>query len=145
MGGLEIRRAEERDVLGIAEIWIGQMEAPPYSLTIDEEEATAAIRGYVSSVDLTVAEYEGSIVGFCAASLYRYIDGYRVWVSELFVRKGLEGRGIGSALIGSLESRFKSHGAKKLELLASEGAGAREFYQKRGFSMSSFRKFEKTL
>lgn len=142
---VETRRAEEKDVSVIAEIWISQMRSPPYNLAMSDDEALDAIRGYISSVDLTVAVLRDEVVGFCAASLYRYIDGYRVWISELHVRKGMERKGIGGALIRSLEERFRPHGARVLELLTHESSDASRFYEAKGFVATHFRKCEKSL
>jgi GNAT superfamily N-acetyltransferase len=142
---VETRPAKEQDASAIAEIWIGQMRSPPYNLTMSDDEALDAIRGYISSVDLTVAVLESEVVGFCAASLYRYIDGYRVWISELHVRKGMERQGIGGALIHSLEERFRPHGARVMELLSHESSDASRFYEAKGFVTTRFRKCEKRI
>jgi ribosomal protein S18 acetylase RimI-like enzyme len=79
-----------------------------------------------------VARAGGELVGFVAAD--------RESVSQLYVRRGWQGRGIGSALL----EWAKAQSGGSLWLYTFErNAGARRFYERRGFEIVE-RGFEPT-
>ena len=56
-----------------------------------------------------VAEAEGRVVGYCYATLYRARSAYRHTLeNSVYVREGMQGRGIGRALLEALLARCEA-------------------------------------
>lgn len=77
-----------------------------------------------------VAEEDGRIVGAVLGGF----DGRRGLVYHLATDPQYRNRGIASALMGELESRFRSKGCLKIYLLVTnDNNQAQDFYLKRGW------------
>jgi ribosomal protein S18 acetylase RimI-like enzyme len=76
-----------------------------------------------------VAKDQGKIVGILLGYLHSGVL-YIVWLG---VRKDSQGRGIGSALLDSVEKEFNKR-CHKIQLISATGLGARGFYEKNGYS-----------
>ncbi len=73
-------------------------------------------------------------------------DGRRGWVNHLAVEPTLRTRGVGRALLVTLEERLRAHGCLKVNLLvASDNTGVLGFYEKQGFQSSDVIFMEKWL
>jgi len=56
-------------------------------------------------------------------------------LDDVNVRPGLEGRGIGSAMIASLKAELKHLGVSRIDTATHfDNPGARRFYERHGFS-----------
>lgn len=64
------------------------------------------------------------------AAPFRKSTGGRVWLSNLYVREPLRGRGIGDALINQARAYARKHGVVTLWLFTDEW---QDFYRKRGW------------
>lgn len=65
-----------------------------------------------------------------------WFDGPVALLDELYVRPDLRGQGIGSAVMGALESEWRARGVRYVEINVDEGdAGAQRFYERHGFSV----------
>lgn len=73
-----------------------------------------------------VAELEGGVAGFCIAAA----DG-EVWA--LFVRPGLEGRGLGQALMAACVDWLAGLGVGEAVLETGAGTRAEAFYRRFGW------------
>jgi L-amino acid N-acyltransferase YncA len=80
-------------------------EAPPDAAEIGRRRADVlALR-----LPYLVAEAEGRVVGYCYATLYRTRSAYRHTLeNSVYVREGMQGRGIGRALLESLIERCEA-------------------------------------
>ena len=79
-----------------------------------------------------VALEDGKVVGTVMGGY----DGHRGWVYALAVDDQERHRGIGSALVDSIEEALKSLGCLKVNLqVVGANSGVVEFYEKLGFSV----------
>jgi L-amino acid N-acyltransferase YncA len=80
-------------------------EAPPDAAEIVRRRAEVlALR-----LPYLVAEAEGRVVGYCYATLYRTRSAYRHTLeNSVYVREGMQGRGIGRALLEALIERCEA-------------------------------------
>jgi L-amino acid N-acyltransferase YncA len=80
-------------------------EAPPDAAEIARRRAEVlALR-----LPYLVAEAEGRVVGYCYATLYRTRSAYRHTLeNSVYVREGMQGRGIGRALLEALIERCEA-------------------------------------
>ena len=92
-----------------------QLEAHPDAIDLPAEQ--------IENGDVLVAELDGHIAGF-AVLIGGELDG-------LFVEPDLWAQGIGSALVGEVVHEARRRG---LSLWVTANLGAREFYEKCGFS-----------
>lgn len=73
-------------------------------------------------------------------------DGRRGWVNHLAVEPALQTRGVGKALLETLEARLRQRGCLKVNLLvAGHNTGVLGFYEKQGFQSSNVIFMEKWL
>jgi len=80
---------------------------------------------------LLVAELKGKVVGYIHGEIVTYLlfAGREMLVSELFVRENVRGRGVGKALLSTIESEAVNQKCFRISVLNSR---ERESY-KRGF------------
>ena len=86
-----------------------------------------------------VAEKEGKVVGMCSIqTLISTAEGGLVGlVEDVVVRDGYRGNGIGNALMDAVGSWARSHGLKRLQLLADrDNTPALKFYESRGWNIT---------
>lgn len=90
-----------------------------------------------------VAESDGAIIG----SVIGGYDGRRGLIYHLAVAASFRGKGIGSSLMGEVESRLRAKGCLKCYLLVVEGnLEAEKYYQQRGWQpMDTVRLYGKEL
>ena len=124
---IDLRQAVPGDADAIAEIHTtARREAMPWLAVVHTDEET---RDWVANIvlpnqDVWVAEIDGEVVGYAA------IDGAEL--SDLYVRPGYQGRGIGTALL----EKAKELSPGQLGLWAFQrNDGARRFYERHGFEV----------
>ena len=140
---IEICKAEQRDVPGIAEIlqelgWFADITA----------ETPAETREYIAnelklcqaddSHAVLVARVAGeTVLGYVSVHWVPYLlhtgpDGY---ISELFIRDSARGQGIGSHLLETVEAEARRRGCTRLMLLniRQRESYQRGFYSKHGW------------
>ncbi|MFD1210548.1 GNAT family N-acetyltransferase [Arthrobacter sp. GCM10027362] len=79
----------------------------------------------------------GAPTGFAFLTLRPtpYYDGALAQLEELYVRPGLRGRGIGTALLTAAILRVRERGAAEVHINVDEvDADARRFYERHGFT-----------
>jgi phosphinothricin acetyltransferase len=140
---LAIRDATERDMVAVRDIYAHHVlhglasfeEEPP---TIAELLARrAAVLGL--GLPYLVAERAGEIVGYSYASSYRTRPAYRYTVEDsVYVRDGLAGNGIGSALLQALIARCETGPWRQmLAVIGDSGnAGSIALHRRMGFHVS---------
>jgi GNAT superfamily N-acetyltransferase len=74
-----------------------------------------------------VAEAAGEMVGFAALD----VGSASIWA--LFVAPDAEARGVGSLLLGAVESHARQVGLSRLRLSTGSGTRAETFYERRGW------------
>jgi L-amino acid N-acyltransferase YncA len=113
---MEIRAARADDATAIADIYnIGIRERTSTLETREREPAEIAARLGLERHPFLVAELEGRVAGWAAASEYSGRDVYAgVAECSVYVDPELRGRGVGAALLEALATECARRGLHKL-------------------------------
>ena len=107
-------------------------EVPPSLAEIQTRRASVLQLG----LPYLVAELDGRVVGYSYATAYRARPAYRYTIEDsVYVEDGLNGRGIGSALLGELIARCE-HGPWRQMLAVigdSDNLGSIALHRRMGF------------
>ena len=133
--GVELRpfgREDLRDALALARELYGLPERDP-------EPLRAGFESLVNDVDAApfLAIADGEAAGFIGFRFRRRLNHatFEGWVSDLFVRERLRGRGIGRALLGAAIAEWRLRGGHQVMLeVGSERTAARALYEAFGFA-----------
>jgi len=127
---LVIRDEQTADVERIAEMTRAAFLANPHS-SHTEHMIVANLRRADALARSLVAEIEGELVGHIAFSEVDVSDGATGWfgLGPLTVKPGMQGKGIGSALVRAGLERLRQQGAAGCVLL-----GEPSFYRRFGFA-----------
>jgi GNAT superfamily N-acetyltransferase len=123
---IEIRRAQAADAEGVADVLLAARAEMTYLPAVHGDEETRAwIRDVLlASSEVWVAEAEGRVAGFAALGA--------LLLEHLYVRPGMQGRGIGTQLL----ERAKERRPAGLRLwVFQRNEGARRFYERHGFDL----------
>ena len=83
-----------------------------------------------------VARQGGDVVGCCVVCLAISTSrgGLVAKLDDVNVRPGLEGRGVGSAMLASLKQELRENGVSRIDTATHfDNPGARRFYERQGF------------
>ena len=133
-----IRIAAADDAKQISEIYAYYVENFPYSFEYESpsaEEFTKRITEILQFFPFLVCEENNEILGFAYAHKHRERKAYQ-WVCEtsIYVRHGLNKKGIGTALYKELLPILKRQGfVKALAILGCPNEGSEIFHEKMGF------------
>ena len=123
---MNLRKANPQDADAIADIHMSaRREAMPWlpELHTDEETLDWVTNVVLSNQVVWVADADGQVVGYAA------IEGADL--NDLYVRPGMQGAGVGSALLA--KARELSPGELSLWTF-QRNESARRFYENRGFT-----------
>jgi phosphinothricin acetyltransferase len=98
-------------------------------------EGIAWLADHVARDSAFVAEVRGHVAGFAAYGPWRELDGYRHTVEDsVYVREGMQGLGIGSALLAALvaSAREAGHHVMIADIEAGNAASIR-LHERLGF------------
>lgn len=145
-GPVEVRRATEADVVGIAEVWTGFMDHhaaidPVFARSDDGHVHFALyVRELLRAPDaLVLAAAEGGrVVGYAIAQVAFQPPVFRAtrygFVADLAVAPGYRRRGAGSRLLGEVHRWFASRGIARVEVrVASGNAMGNAFWARHGY------------
>jgi ribosomal protein S18 acetylase RimI-like enzyme len=105
-----LRAAAGADIEGLLELWL--VAAENDSRPADTRETVEALlRRDPAAVIL--AEHDGELAGSVIAGW----DGWRAHLYRLAVRPAWRRRGVGTALLGAAEQRFRSLGAARIDAM----------------------------
>ena len=132
--GVEIRplaRDDFADALALARELYGLRDTDP-------EPHRAAYESLVNDPDAApyLALADGHAAGLIVFRFRRRLNHatFEGWISDLFVRDGFRGRGIGRALIATVIAEWRLRGSHRIELeVAHDRAAARALYERMGF------------
>jgi len=127
---IRIRDEQLTDIERIAEITRDAFLAAPRS-SHTEHLIVANLRQSQALALSLVAEVDGEIVGHVAFSEVEISDGSNGWfgLGPLTVKPGMQGKGIGSALVRAGLERLRQQGARGCVLV-----GEPSFYRRFGFT-----------
>lgn len=137
-----IREARDADMAAIAAIYAEHVltglasfeEVPPDSGEMQSRRTQVLARG----LPYLVAEIAGTVCGYGYASGYRARPGYRFALEDsVYVRAGLEGRGMGTALLAEIIARCEKGPWRQMIAVIgdSANAGSIALHSRMGFRM----------
>jgi ribosomal protein S18 acetylase RimI-like enzyme len=126
---MDVRPFEESDAEAVAALWRDVFpDAPPWNEPRRDIERKLAVQ---RELFLVACESE-RVVGTAMAGY----DGHRGWVYYVAVRPSHRRRGIGAALMRSVEDALRERGCPKLNLqVRSSNLGVVEFYGRLGYAV----------
>lgn len=133
---------DEELVRRMVDVWTAVTNAggavgfvPPVTAADVEPLARAALRRVAEGGDhLVTAEFQGELVGF-AFLQHRSGELFGHWatVKRFQVHPGVQGRGIGAALLQALHTAARELGLEHLRLSVRGGTGTDGFYRRFGW------------
>jgi L-amino acid N-acyltransferase YncA len=122
-----VRPAEPADLVAVQTIYAHHVltglasfeEVPPALEEIRRRHAEVTAQG----LPWLVADHGGTVAGYGYCSLYRTRSAYRYTLEDsVYVRKDVQGKGVGSALLGELIARCEGLGYRQLVAVIGDTA-----------------------
>ncbi len=139
---MRIREAKSTDAAGIADV----IHAMAELRSVAKQSVEVTTNTVVSNLQRMAHDYscafvaeerEGSIVGYGAVHWvpFLFLSGGEAYVTELFVRPGESGKGVGSKILETIVGVAKRRGCARVSLLNGRDGESyrREFYRRRGW------------
>ncbi|MBQ8312881.1 MAG: GNAT family N-acetyltransferase [Clostridia bacterium] len=139
------RVVTREDMPGLAKAMMAAYSEAPWNENWTEERALRRVEAILSGWQAMgmAAVRDGEIIGGALGFVDPYAEEDFFFVSELFVRPEWKRKGIGKALLQSLEEELKQRGVRVTQLISIEDN--RVFYEKSGMAQDSvnvmFRRF----
>ena len=124
---LALREVADADVAAIAAIYADEVRERVNTYEYDVPDAAEMRRRMRAVLDggfpYLVAELDGEVGGYGYASSFRARAGYRFTVeNSVYVAAGMQGRGLGAALLGALIEACTSRGFRQMIAVIGEPA-----------------------
>ncbi|MGW1255178.1 GNAT family N-acetyltransferase [Streptomyces sp. NPDC002513] len=127
-----MRSAEPADVEAIAELRATVMRPDLERLgRFDEHRVRQRLRDSFSPQHTSVIVADGAFAG-CVTVRPAQDDGW--WLEHFYLAPGLQGRGLGSAVLRTLLERIDADGVP-VRLNVLQGSAARRLYERHGFTV----------
>jgi GNAT superfamily N-acetyltransferase len=147
MGGLSCCRMAADDIGAAEKLFLAFLQADPHYLEVAAVYGDAgpgalrrALRLFIEKPELGfvwMARSGSDVVGCCVVC-YAISTSRGAVVAKLDdvnVRPGLEGRGVGSAMLDSLKAELRRFGVERIDTATHfDNRGARRFYERHGFA-----------
>lgn len=130
---IKIRKAINKDLKKISEIFRTEYRKPPYNEKWSEKDSLKKIKEYLKKNYIFVLEIRKEIVGFIIGSTFLWYDGQRGFIDEIVISLNFQGKGLGKKLMNHIEKFFKKKEIKRISLASSKKAKAFKIYKKLGF------------
>ena len=147
MGGLSCARMGAADVAAAEALFLAFLQQDPHYLDVARvygdggpDALRRALRLFVERPELGfvwLARTQGEVVGCCVVcfAISTSRGGLVAKLDDVSVRAGLEGRGIGSAMIAALKEELRRGGVTRIDTATHfDNPGARRFYERHGFA-----------
>ena len=142
-----IRRATRSDIDEIVDLWKEHMDfhSELYPLFTRSEKGHTEFAGFLAKqcIDpdwaVFVAVDEGTVVGYCLATIMAYPPVFRIrtfgFIQDMAVSRDFRRRGVGAELLEELCVWFRERGVGRVELQALIGNEvSQSFWRKQGFT-----------
>lgn len=132
---MNIRAFRQDDLSRCAEIMMAVYNNPLWQCRWETEAAKAYLKDYADAARFIgyVAEEEQQVVGAVLAHEKIWWNNSEVFIDEMFVLPDHQGKGVGTALLKTLEGYVEEHGLAGFTLTTNRYAPAPKFYKKNGF------------
>ncbi|MCK2242793.1 MULTISPECIES: GNAT family N-acetyltransferase [unclassified Crossiella] len=131
--GWALRAAEPADVEAIAELRASVLRPDLERLGIfDEHRVRQRLRDSFHPRHTSIIEVDGAFAG----SVTVRPDGDARWLEHFYLAPGLQGRGIGSAVLRTLLARADAEGVL-VRLNVLRGSAAHRLYERHGFTVDT--------
>jgi GNAT superfamily N-acetyltransferase len=140
-------RMSSEDVRAAEELFLGFLQQDPHYLDVASvygdggpEALRRALRLFVERPELGfvwMARRGAEVVGCCVAcfAISTSRGAIVAKLDDVNVRPGLEGQGIGSAMIACLKEELRRMGVERIDTATHfDNPGARRFYERHGFA-----------
>ena len=143
MTKLLIRKASIHDAASIREIYLPYVENSTVTLEIEVpsvDELECRMQKTLKSFPYLVALEDDKIIGYAYAGKFRQRQGYSHCAEiSLYLRENNRGKGLGHALLTSLENALIEQDISTLvSVIESSNTGSLKFHEKNGFIQSGF-------
>ncbi len=134
---LSIRHYEDQDLEQATKGYMETFAQEPWNEQWPKELAQTRLsellsgpqgRGYVCFLD-------GKLAGVMCGRLITFLHGREYFIDEFFVLSGMQGKGIGTAMIEHAKQELKAEGFVNIVLNTEKGYPAERFYLKNGFCL----------
>lgn len=142
---LFLRACTEDDIPNAAQLMCTVYSAPPWNEKWKLDRAHKRITAFLSGINARgyAMIVETEIVGYLFGRIDLAMKDDVFYVEEMFVHPGYQRKGCGSMALAQLQTELKNTNVTKIELhTISEDIS---FYEKNGFSPSSYLYLEKKI
>jgi len=146
VGGLTFARMAAGDVDAAGSLFLAFLQQDPHYLEVASvygdggpEALARALRLFVERPELGfvwMARDGAEVVGCCVVcyAISTSRGGLVAKLDDVNVRPGLEGRGVGSAMLQALKGELRREGVSRIDTASHfDNPGARRFYERHGF------------
>lgn len=132
---IAVRRASERDIGGLYEIYSHESVSPYLGFDpCSRSEFNEIFDELSKGGELLVGEDDRGIVAVCQIVRRKRRLSHSVYLGSLAVRPDEQGKGVGKEFFGDIVARLLREGFSRIELLvAADNARAIEFFEGFGF------------
>lgn len=133
---MNIRRFQADDLERCAHILMAVYNNLLWQCRWEHDTAEAYLRDYADAAKFLgyVAEDEQGVLGAILAHEKIWWNNSEVFIDEMFVRPEQQGKGIGTALLKTLEGYVQERGLAGFTLTTNRYAPAPQFYKKNEFA-----------
>ena len=127
-----ISRITDKDIVAVSDVLVSAYKDEPWNENWTKERAIIRIRAILCNYKAAglKASDEKGIVG----AIFGFVDPYSTedffYVSELFVKSGRKGQGIGTALLNALDKYLKANNIQAMQLISIQNN--LKFYKQNG-------------
>ena len=134
---MKIRKATEKDLKDIAELFRVESSKPPYNKTMTFKKSLKVMKDDFKTNEMYVAIVDYKIVGFIMVKL-SLDKKNKLWINEFWISKKNQRQGIGSKIINEIEKIYRKKGITIFELVANtQKGGACDFYKKLDYHVNT--------
>lgn len=133
---MTIRAYRQEDLGSCAEILMAVYNNPLWQCRWEKETAKTYLQDYADAAKFIgyVAEDGQQVIGAIFAHEKIWWNNSEVFIDEMFVLPECQGKGIGTALLSTLEEYVQERGMAGFTLTTNRYAPAPQFYKRNGFT-----------
>lgn len=137
----KIRKMEESDLLGCANVYIQTFNSEPWNENWSPENALARLEAFFNTPNCVaeILEDENNLViGFLLGNYEFYSDHKSFYLREMCILPEFQRNGWGTLLLNSLNRSLLDEKVKSIYLITLRNSLSENFYRKNGFDDLSF-------